>query len=78
MCSTFYTGTKWLKDLAAHQEQILGKVRDDAYGHFSNTLERVSYDCYIAARMEFGTATREVRTPSRSFQLCSIFIATLF
>jgi hypothetical protein len=36
-------------------------------------LELPSYDCYIAAHVEFGAVTHKVRTPSYSFQLRSIF-----
>ncbi len=75
MCPMFFTGMKWLKEKAIFREKTLGKLREDAYNNFSRTLERESYDCYITACMEFGTVTRKVRTPSYSFQLCSIILS---
>ena len=73
-----YIGMKWLKEKAAFREEQLGELRKHAYDHFSNVLERQSHDCYITARIEFGTVTRTVCTPSYSFQLRCIFLATLF
>jgi hypothetical protein len=77
MRPTFYTGMKWSKSRVEFREQRLETLRKQAFGNFSNALESKSYGCYMAARMEFGTATRNVRTHSYSFQLCSIFLATL-
>jgi hypothetical protein len=75
MCPTSYPGMKWLKEKAVFWENELGKLYNEVYEYFSNMLERQSYDCYIAACIEFGTATRKVHTPLYSFQLRIIFLA---
>lgn len=78
MCLIPYTGTKWLKEKVAIRKEMLENTRKQAYGYITTTLEKKSYDCYIAARMEFGNATRRVRITSYSFHLRNIFLTTLF
>lgn len=61
----FYTGMKWLNERAKYRGEMLGSLREEAYKRFGEALNTPElYGCYIAARIEFGTATREVCTPS--------------
>lgn len=75
----FYTGMKWLKERAVIREEMLGKIRMQAYNSITTTLERKSHDCYLAARLEFGTATRNVRIPyfPAAQHILSDFISSL-
>lgn len=58
---------KWLRDLVMIREEGFKKYREAVYDDLSNKLKEQSYNCYIAARLEFGTATRKVRAPSYYF-----------